>query len=85
MRNTQNNNNKPGVVKSKTPIKQNNMEVKDMTISDVLKTPEFYNNLKVVISDLENTRRKAGMMADAPLKRHPIDRLQERGVFNLDK
>ena len=57
------------------------MEVKEMTISDVLKTPAFYNNLKVVISDLENTRRKAGMMADAPLKRHPIDRLQERGVF----
>ena len=57
------------------------MEVKEMTISDVLKTPEFYNNLKVVISDLENTRRKAGMMADAPLKQHPIDRLQERGVF----
>ena len=52
-----------------------------MTISDVLKTPAFYNNLKVVISDLENTRRKAGMMADAPLKRHPIDHLQERGVF----
>lgn len=57
------------------------MEVKEMTIADVLKTPAFYNNLKVVISDLENTRRKAGMMADAPLKRHPIDRLQERGVF----
>lgn len=56
------------------------MEVKEMTIADVLKTPAFYNNLKVVISDLENTR-KAGMMADAPLKRHPIDRLQERGVF----
>ena len=56
-------------------------ESKEMTIADVLKTPEFYNNLKVVISDLENIRRKAGMMADAPLKRHPIDRLQERGVF----
>lgn len=56
-------------------------ELKDMTISDVLKTPEFYNNLKVVISYLENTRRKARIMADAPLKRHPIDRLQERGVF----
>lgn len=56
-------------------------ELKDMTISDVLKTPEFYNNLKVVISDLGNTRRKAGMMADAPLKQHPIDRLQEWGVF----
>lgn len=57
------------------------MEVKEMTIADVLKTPAFYNNLKVVISGLENIRRKAGMMADAPLKRHPIDRLQERGVF----
>lgn len=57
------------------------MEVKEMTISDVLKTPEFYNNLKVVISDLENTRRKAGISANAPLKRHPIDRLQEKGVF----
>lgn len=57
------------------------MEVKEMTISDVLKTPEFYNNLKVVISDLENIRRNAGISANAPLKRHPIDRLQEKGVF----
>lgn len=57
------------------------MEVKDMTIADVLKTPEFYNNLKVVISDLENTRRNAGISANAPLKRHQIDRLQEKGVF----
>lgn len=56
-------------------------ELKDMTISDVLKTPEFYNNLKVVISDLENIRRNAGISANAPLKRHPIDRLQEKGVF----
>lgn len=60
-------------------------EVKDMTIADVLETPAFYNNLKVVISDLENTRRKAGMMANAPLKRHVIDRLQERGVFDPGK
>lgn len=52
-----------------------------MTISDVLKTPEFYNNLKVVISDLENIRRNARISANAPLKRHLIDRLQERGVF----
>lgn len=57
------------------------MEVKEMTILDVLKTPAFYNNLKVVISDLENTLRKAEMMADASLKRHPIGRLQEKGVF----
>ena len=58
-------------------------ELKDMTISDVLKTPEFYNNLKVVISDLGNIRRNAGISANAPLKRHPIDRLQEKGVFEL--
>lgn len=57
------------------------MEVKEMTIADVLKTPAFYNNLKVVISDLENTRRNAGISANAPLKRHPIDRLQGKGVF----
>lgn len=57
------------------------MEVKEMTISDVLKTPEFYNNLKVVISDLENIRRNARISANAPLKRHPIDRFQGKGVF----
>lgn len=57
------------------------MEVKEMTIADVLKTPEFYNNLKVVISDLENIRRNARISANAPLKRHPIYRLQEKGVF----
>lgn len=57
------------------------MEVEEMTISDVLKTPEFYNNLKVVISDLENIRRNARISANAPLKQHPIDRLQEKGVF----
>lgn len=57
------------------------MEVKDMTISDVLKTPEFYNNLNMVISDLQIIRRKAEKSANAPLKRHPIDRLQEKGVF----
>lgn len=57
------------------------MEVKEMTIADVLKTPEFYNNLKVVISDLENIRRNARISANATLKRHPIDRLQGKGVF----
>lgn len=57
------------------------MEVKEMTISDVLKTPEFYNNLKMVIPDLENIRRNARIGANALLKRHPIDRLQGKGVF----
>nr|UVM82195.1 MAG: hypothetical protein [Bacteriophage sp.] len=52
-------------------------EVKEMTISDVIKTREFYHKMNVVITDLINVRRNAF----APLKRHPIDRLQERGVF----
>lgn len=53
------------------------MEIKKMTISDVIKTHEFYHKMNVVITDLINVRRNA----IAPLKRHPIDRLQERGVF----
>jgi hypothetical protein len=54
------------------------MEIKKMTISDVIKTREFYHKMNVVITDLINVRRNA----IAPLKRHPIDRLQERGVFD---
>lgn len=57
------------------------MEVKEMTIADVLKTPAFYNNLKVVISDFRKHLQKSRNDGGAPLKRHPIDRLQERGVF----
>lgn len=63
------------------PEKEQPTAVADLSIADVLKTPEFYNNLKVVISDLENIRRNARISANAPLKRHPIDRLQEKGVF----
>lgn len=55
------------------------MLVEDMTISDVLKTNEFHDNLGMIIADLKHTRKKANIKA--PLKRHPIDRLLERGVF----
>lgn len=51
-----------------------------MTIADVLKTPAFYNNLKVVISDLENTRKKAGKRGEK-LKSHPIDKLHAAGLL----
>lgn len=57
------------------------MLVEDMTISDVLKTNEFHNNLGIIIADLKDTRKKASINANAPLKRHPMDRLLERGVF----
>lgn len=55
------------------------MLVEDMTISDVLKTNEFHDNLGMIIADLKHTRKKASI--NATLKRHPIDRLLERGVF----
>lgn len=57
------------------------MLVEDMTISDVLKTNEFHDNLGMIIADLKHTRKKASINANATLKRHPIDRLLERGVF----
>ena len=57
------------------------MLVEDMTISDVLKTNEFYDNMGMIIADLKHTRKKASINAKAPLKRHPIDRLLERGIF----
>lgn len=56
------------------------MLVEDMTISDVLKTNEFHDNLGMIIADLKHTRKKASI--NATLKRHPIDRLLERGVFD---
>ena len=57
------------------------MLVEDMTISDVLKTNEFHDNLGIIIADLKHTREKASISTKATLKRHPIDRLLERGVF----
>lgn len=57
-----------------------------MTIADVLKTNEFYHNMDVVIAYiayLKNTRKLAVSIEN--LKRHTIDRLQERGVFEPGK
>lgn len=58
------------------------MRVEDMTIADVLKHPLYFKKLKMVIAELEATRRRAMISANAPLKRHAMDRLQEKGVFN---
>ena len=53
----------------------------DMSISDVLKTNEFHDNLGMIIADLKHIREKQKIKAKAPLKRHPVDSLLERGVF----
>lgn len=57
------------------------MTVEDMTISDVLRTKEFYENLGMIIADLKHIREKQRIKAKALLKRHPVDRLLEREVF----
>lgn len=57
------------------------MLVEDMTISDVLKTKEFYDKLGLIIADLKHIREKQRINAKAPLKRHPVDRFLERDVF----
>ena len=57
------------------------MLVEDMTISDVLETNEFHDNLGMIIADLKHIREKQKIKAKAPLKRHPVDSLLERGVF----
>lgn len=46
-----------------------------MSLGDVLKTPEFVEQLKSMVLSTNMQRQK-------PHKRHPSDRLVEKGVFN---
>lgn len=58
-------------------------KVADLKIIDVINTDLFQRNLKNTISQLIETRKMAG--TGGVLRRHPIDRLQERGVFEYRK
>ena len=57
------------------------MEVKEMKIADVLVTNEFYKNIKNVITNLRRIREDAREKSKNNLRRHVLDRLEERGVF----
>lgn len=53
--------------------------VKEMSVKDLLLSPEFKRTLKKVVSELQNKRKqKSGLYKKYELKRHPID------YINLD-
>lgn len=61
-------------------------ELKKMTVADVLKTPEYTDNLQKLLDLLWESRQKARFKAHAhnqELKTHPIDRLHEDGIWNV--
>lgn len=58
------------------------MEVKEMTIADVLKTPLFFENVKRQLTSLWNDREKARKDAtrnNTRLRAHVIDRMHNAG------
>lgn len=62
------------------------MKVKEMTISDVLQTVVFKNELRRLLSELDCIREDArGRLKGGRLRSHPIDRLKNDGVWNKTK
>lgn len=60
------------------------MEVKEMTIADVLKTPLFFENVKRQLTSLWNDREKARKDAtrnNTRLRAHVIDRMHNTGQW----
>lgn len=58
-----------------------------MTIGDVLKLPEYKENLQAVMAAIRKDREQARERAkwiDTDLKRHPIDTLNEIGYWNAN-
>lgn len=64
-------------------INENKMKVKEMTISDVLQTVVFKNELGRLLSELDYIRKDA--RGFGRLRSHPIDRLKNDGVWNKTK
>ena len=61
------------------------MKVKEMTISDVLQTVVFKNELGRLLSELDCIREDARGLKGGRLRSHPIDRLKNDGVWNKTK
>ena len=61
------------------------MKVKEMTISDVLQTVVFKNELGRLLSELDYIRKDAIGFKGGRLRSHPIDRLKNDGVWNKTK
>lgn len=63
-------------------------ELKKMTVSDVLKTPEYVANLEKLLNLLWESRQKARFKAHSnnqELKAHPIDNLHDCGYWQTEQ
>lgn len=62
---------------------EENKKLKGLKVIDVIQMSAFENHVKFLMEDLHNTRRAILRMEKGiELKRGPIDRLQEKGVYN---
>ena len=57
-------------------------KLKDLKVIDIIQMPAFENHVKLLMNDLHETKMKFTMVEGIKLKRGPIDRLQEKGVYN---
>ncbi len=57
-------------------------KLKDLKVIDIIQTPAFEGHVRFLIEDLRKTRAKLCMEKGVMLKRGPIERLEEKGVYN---
>lgn len=57
-------------------------KLKDLKVIDIIQMPAFEDYVKFLMEDLRKTRAKLCMEKGVELKREPIERLQEKGVYN---
>lgn len=57
-------------------------KLKDLKVIDIIQMPAFEGNVKFLMKDLHRTRKNLCSGMGVELKRGPIERLQEKGVYN---
>lgn len=57
-------------------------KLKDLKVIDIIQIPAFEGHIKFLMEDLHKTRAKLRMEKGVKFKRGPIERLQEKGVYN---
>lgn len=57
-------------------------KLKDLKVIDIIQMPAFEGHVKFLMEDLRKTRAKLCMEKGVEPKRGPIERLQEKGVYN---
>lgn len=57
-------------------------KLKDLKVIDIIQMPIFEGHVKFLMEDLHKTRAKLRMEKGIEFKRGPIERLQEKGVYN---